>query len=84
MPWYLPRSRGATTSPTIACAPIISPPPPMPWIARNTISSRIEVLSPDSTDPTRKITMAAWKKTLRPYWSPSLPHSGVEAVEARM
>ena len=56
----------------------------MPWIARNAISSRIEVLSPDSTDPARKITIAAWKKTLRPYWSPSLPHSGVEAVEARM
>ncbi len=28
------------------------------------------------------MTIAAWKKPLRPYWSPSLPHSGVEAVEA--
>ena len=44
----------------------------------------IDVLSPDSTDPARKMTMAAWKKILRPYRSPSLPHSGVDAVEARM
>jgi hypothetical protein len=27
--------------------------------------------------------MAAWKKRLRPYMSPSLPHNGVDAVEAR-
>ena len=26
--------------------------------------------------------MADWKKVLRPYWSPSLPHSGVDTVEA--
>ena len=29
-----------------------------------------------------KITMAAWKNRFRPYMSPSLPHSGVEAVDA--
>ncbi len=33
-------------------------------------------------EPTRKITMEAWKKTFRPYWSPSLPHRGVETVAA--
>lgn len=26
--------------------------------------------------------MDAWNSRLRPYWSPSLPHSGVEAVAA--
>jgi hypothetical protein len=41
----------------------------------------MEWLSPDSTEPTRKMTMAAWKNRLRPYWSPSLPHSGVETVD---
>ena len=39
-------------------------------------------LSPESTEPARKMTIAAWKKTLRPYWSPSLPQSGVETVAA--
>src|SRR5437868_7569215 len=37
---------------------------------------------PHSADPTKKITMEVWNSRLRPYWSPSLPHSGVEAVEA--
>ena len=30
----------------------------------------------------RKITIATWKKNFRPYWSPNLPHSGVETVAA--
>lgn len=38
---------------------------------------------PHSAEPTRKITIAAWNSRLRPYWSPSLPHSGVAAVTAR-
>ena len=46
------------------------------------ISSVIVWDSPASTEPTRKITIAAWKNTFRPYWSPSLPHSGVDTVEA--
>ena len=29
-----------------------------------------------------KMTMADWKKIFRPYWSPSFPHSGVDAVDA--
>ncbi len=69
-------------SPTIVCAPTISPPPPMPWMARNMISSVIVLESPASTDPIRKITIAAWKKIFRPYRSPSFPHSGVDTVEA--
>ena len=46
------------------------------------MSSTMEWLRPDRTEPTRKITIAAWKKTFRPYWSPSLPHSGVDTVVA--
>ncbi len=37
-------------------------------------------LSPESIEPHKKMTIAAWKKNLRPYWSPSLPQSGVETV----
>ena len=84
MPWYLPRSRGETTSPMIVWAPMMRPPPPMPCSARNAINMIIEPLSPASAEPIRKMMIAAWKKILRPYWSPSLPHSGVDAVEARM
>jgi hypothetical protein len=46
------------------------------------MSSIMGWLRPDSTEPTRKITIEAWKKIFRPYWSPSLPHSGVETVVA--
>ena len=42
----------------------------------------MELLRPASTEPIRKMTIAAWKKIFRPYWSPSLPHSGVDTVEA--
>jgi hypothetical protein len=83
-PWYFPRSRADTTSPTMACASTISPPPPSPWIARKTMSWVMLWLSPHSAEPARKMTIAARKSLLRPYWSPSLPHSGVETVEARM
>ena len=46
------------------------------------MSSNIEWLRPDRIEPIRKITIAAWKKIFRPYWSPSLPHSGVDTVVA--
>ncbi len=46
------------------------------------MSSNMDWLRPDRTEPIRKITMAAWKKIFRPYWSPSLPHSGVDTVVA--
>jgi len=54
----------------------------MPCTARKTIRMKMEWASPHSADPTRKMTIAASKKTLRPYRSPSLPHSGVDTVEA--
>ncbi len=54
----------------------------MPWTARNAISSSMEWDSPASADPMRKMTIAASKNILRPYRSPSLPHSGVDTVDA--
>src|SRR5580692_3610811 len=66
----------------IVCAPTISPPPPSPCTARNAINSTIECASPDSAEPTKKITIEAWKNLFRPYMSPSLPHNGVDTVEA--
>lgn len=83
-PWYLPRSRGGTMSPTIAIDSTISPPPPSPCSARKPMSCGMFCARPHRADPIRKSTMADWKSFLRPYWSPSLPHSGVAAVEASM
>ncbi len=68
----------------MACESTIRPPPPRPWTARKAISSPMFWAMPHSTEPSRKITMEAWKKTFRPYMSPSLPHSGVAAVAASM
>jgi len=36
-------------------------------MARKAISSVMLRLSPESAEPQRKITIAAWKNTLRPY-----------------
>ena len=65
----------------IVCAPTINPPPPSPCSARKAISSVIVWLKPDSADPMTKMTIDAWKKIFRPYWSPSLPHNGVDTVD---
>jgi len=54
----------------------------MPWTARNAINCSMVWESPASAEPIRKITIAAWKNVFRPYMSPSLPHSGVEMVDA--
>src|SRR5579875_510150 len=66
----------------IAWAVTIRPPPPNPCTARKPISSTILRLRPDSADPIRKIAIAASNMCLRPYRSPSLPHIGVETVDA--
>ncbi len=47
------------------------------------MSSVMVWLRPQSAEPTTKITIDAWKKIFLPYWSPSLPHSGVDTVDAR-
>ena len=65
-PWYRPRSRGGMMSPMMLRAMAISPPPPMPWMARKAINWGRFWLSPHSADPTRKMRMAAWKTGRRP------------------
>jgi hypothetical protein len=47
-------------------APIMRPPPPSPWMARKAMSSIMDELSPARAEPTRKMTIAAWKKIFRP------------------
>ena len=46
------------------------------------MSSVMVWLKPANAEPTTKMTIDAWKKVFRPYWSPSFPHSGVDTVEA--
>ena len=58
-PMYFPRSRGATTSPMMAKATAISPPPPIPWTPRDTTSCHIDCEMPHNTEPNVKMTMAA-------------------------
>jgi hypothetical protein len=36
--------------------------------------------NPHSIEPTRNTTIATWNISFRPYWSPSLPYSGVDTV----
>ena len=81
-PWYLPRSLAGTMSPMIAWVSTIRPPPPTPWTARKAMSSPMFRDWPQRADPMRKITIAPRNRYLRPYWSPSLPHTWVVAVLA--
>ena len=46
-------------SPMMLKAMAISPPPPIPWIARKAINWGRFWLSPQNTEPTRKIRIAA-------------------------
>ena len=46
------------------------------------MSWSIEWARPDSAEPIRKMTIPIISQRLRPYWSPSLPYSGVVTVEA--
>ena len=66
MPWYLPRSRGDTTSPIAAIVPTMSPPPPSPWSARKTISWVRLWAAPHSAEPMRNTTSATCSTILRP------------------
>ena len=72
-PMNRPRRRGGTMSAMIACTPIMSPPPPMPWTARKAMSWSIVRDQPASAEPTTNTTIANWKTGLRPKRSPSLP-----------
>jgi len=60
-------------SPMIASGSAIRPPAPMPWMARNPASSRIEVENPEAIDPTMKIEIAVMNSGRRPKMSDNLP-----------
>ena len=49
------------------------PPPPIPWKTRAAISESIDQATPQSSEPTTKIAMAASITNFRPKRSPSLP-----------
>lgn len=51
-------------------------------MARKPISCPMFCAMPLSAEPARKITIDVMKAPLRPYMSPSLPHSGVELAVA--
>lgn len=65
-------------------ASMISPPPPIPWIALPVRSMSILTLTAAIKDPTKKIKFAKRRIGLRPHISLSLPHTGVAAAAANM
>ena len=69
-------------SATIVCATGSRHPAPTPCMARNRMSSPIEVEAPQSAEPTRKMIMPSRKIRLRPYMSASRPQSGIDAISA--
>ena len=72
-PCQRPRSRAGTIEPITASESGKSPPAPMPWIARNTISCVIPCAMPHSAEPTTKIEIAISSSGRRPCTSPSRP-----------
>ena len=83
-PRNLPRSRGGTTSATIACPPTSSPAPPSPCRARNPMSCHRFCENPHSALPIRNSVIAARNSRLRPKTSPSLPYTGIATAIARV
>ena len=69
-------------SPITANVVTINPPAPSPCNARKAISCTMLWATPQSAEPTRKITIAVCSTFLRPYRSPSLPYNGPAIVAA--
>ena len=63
-------------------ASVISPPAAMPCNARETTSMVMLWAMPQSAEPTRNVASEISSSRLRPWRSPSLPHSGVVAAAA--
>jgi hypothetical protein len=61
---------------------MIKPPPPTPCTTLPPINMPIETARPQSSEPTKKTTLAKRMTDLRPQMSLSLPHSGTEAAQA--
>ncbi len=55
--------------------------PPKPWIARKTINDQMFQAKIAATHPTKKTTRLISRKRPLPYWSPSLPSTGVATAE---
>lgn len=60
----------------------ISPPPPRPCTARQTISHTMLSANPAQNEPTPNTTTDSWNISLRPNRSPSLPTTTVMIVSA--
>jgi len=66
----------------VAIASVISPPAATPWTPRTMISSVMVCAMPHNADADTNVASAISSSRLRPWRSPSLPHSGVDAVAA--
>ncbi|ESX61164.1 hypothetical protein X760_09975 [Mesorhizobium sp. LSHC422A00] len=67
------RSRGENSSPIMAKAETINPPPPIPCSTRAAIRLSIDHAMPQTSEPSRNRPIAVSTTFLRPYMSPSLP-----------
>ena len=61
-----------------------SPPPPMPWTARATISWSIVCARPHATDPTANTRIPSCMIRRREWMSESFASTGVATAEASM
>ena len=77
----MPLSRIGTTSPTIACAMVMRPPPPTPVKARNIISCRTVCASEATREPKKKMTKQLKSTVLRDHMSETRPYSSWKEVE---
>lgn len=65
-------------------ASVRMPPPPIPWIARNTINITMLVLSAHASEPSMKMMSEPSSTDLRPKMSLSRPYTGCSAVDVSM
>src|SRR3954447_13459488 len=63
-------------------ASVISPPAAAPWMPRTTTSCVRSCAAPHRAEAATNTARAPWSRRLRPWRSPSLPQSGVDAVAA--
>lgn len=81
IPWYFPLSRRGTTSLTMSCATVISPPPPIPVKARKIVSCKTDCAKDEASDPTKNITRPNSRMILRDQISDNLPYMSCPTVE---
>lgn len=81
IPWYFPLSRKGTTSLKIACAMVMSPPPPIPVMARKIISCRAVCANEAAREPKKKMPSALRRTYLRDHISENRPYSNWNDVD---